>query len=137
MEKDEALGLLSNLSLVNLATIDGDQPRVRAVTLVAYDDQFWISTRTSADKMGQIRANDKVELNLSVGSDRDFGTVRATGRVEVIDDEAVKSELAGQMPFFNMIFKSIDDPDYTLLRLDLSRIKVLYPYKNEMFAFDL
>jgi uncharacterized pyridoxamine 5'-phosphate oxidase family protein len=137
MEKEEVLGLLGNMSLINLATIDDDQPRVRAVTLIVHNDQFWISSGTSAGKMKQIRENNKVEVNLNVGSDNDFGSVRATGKVEIIEDLAVKAELAEQMPFFKMFWKSPEDPEYTLLRLDLSRIEALYPYKNEMFAFDL
>lgn len=137
MELEETLGLLGKMQHINLATIDGDQPRVRAVTLIPYNDQFWISSRTSTNKMEQIRANNKVEMNLNVGSEKDLGTVRATGRLEIIDDLAVKQELAGQMPFFNMFWKSADDPEFTLMRLDLSRIEVLYPYKNEFASFDL
>ena len=137
MEKEEALGLLNNMQLVNLATIDGDQPRVRAVTLVSYKDQFWITSRTSAGKMEQIHANNKVEFNLNVGSNNNLGTVRATGELEIIGDMATKAELAEQMPFFSMFWKTPEDPGYTLMRLDLKRIQVLFPYKNEMAAFDL
>jgi uncharacterized pyridoxamine 5'-phosphate oxidase family protein len=90
MEKEEALGLLNNMQLVNLATIDGDQLRVRA-----------------------------------------------TGNLEIIENMAVKAELAEQMPFFSMFWKTPEDPGYTLMRLDLKRIQVLFPYKNEMAAFDL
>jgi general stress protein 26 len=137
MEKEEVLGLLGNMSLVNLATIDGDQPRVRAVTLIVHKDQFWISSRTSTSKMKQIRSNNRVEINLNVGSDDDFGSVRATGKLQIIDDPALRTELAGQMSFFNMFWKSPEDPEYTLMRLDLNKIQVLFPYKNEMATFDL
>ena len=141
MDLDGALEVLGNMQEVNLATIDGDQPRVRVVTLIPYEDRFWITSRTSARKMDQIRANNRVEINLTVGEniegDRDFGTVRATGRLKIVDDPTVKKELAGQMPFFDMIFNSVDDPEYTLMKLDLSRIKVLYPYRDEMATFDL
>jgi len=137
MELDEALGLLRRMQLVNLATIDGDQPRVRAVTLIPHADLLWISSRDSAGKMEQIRRNDRVEFNLTVGEGDDLGTLRVTGRLEIIDDPEVKRELAEQMPFFDMIFESVDDPDYTLMRFDPSRIKVLFPYKEVMATFDL
>jgi len=141
MDLDGTLEILGNMREVNLATIDGDQPRVRVVTLIPYGDQFWITSRTSARKMDQIRANNRVEINLTIGEniegDRDFGTVRATGRLGIVDDPAVKRELAEQTPFFDKIFDSVDDPEYTLMKLDLSRIKVLFPYRDEMATFDL
>ena len=141
MDLDGALEILGNMQQVNLATIDGDQPRVRMVTLIPYGDRFWITSRKSGEKIDQIRANNRVEINLTVGEniegDKDFGTVRATGRLEIVDDPTIKKELAEQIPFINTIFDSVDDPEYTLMKLDLSRIKVLFPYREEMATFDL
>lgn len=137
MELKEALDIMGGMKLVNLATIDGDQPRVRAVILIPHADRFWISSRTSAAKMDQIRQNDRVEISLTTGEEDDLTTLRATGRLIIIEDPDVKKELALQMPFFDKIWDSIDDPNYTLMRLDLSSIRVAIPYRNEAFTFDL
>ncbi|MDH5375733.1 MAG: pyridoxamine 5'-phosphate oxidase family protein [Candidatus Bathyarchaeota archaeon] len=46
-----------------MATIDGDQPRVRSVTLINFNGKFWITTDTWSEKVKQIQKNPKVEIS--------------------------------------------------------------------------
>jgi uncharacterized pyridoxamine 5'-phosphate oxidase family protein len=137
MELDDALSILRNMQLVSLATVEGDQPRVRTVTLIPYRKELWMASRTSADKVGQIQRNDRVEISLNIGEGEDIATLRGTGRVEIVTDQEVKREVADHMPFFNLFWRSVDEPEFTLMRLVLDRIKVLFPYRNEVASFDL
>ena len=47
-----------------LATSEGDQPRVRPVTLVCLNEKFWILTGTKNAKTKQIMKNPKIEFCL-------------------------------------------------------------------------
>jgi len=38
-----------------LATTDGDQPKVRPVTLIYFDKRFWITTGTTSAKVKQMQ----------------------------------------------------------------------------------
>ena len=42
----EMLEEFGDLQHVVLATVDGDQPRVRPVTLISLDGRFWVTTGT-------------------------------------------------------------------------------------------
>lgn len=53
--KDEVWKYFKNLQFIYLATCEGDQPRVRPVTLVCLDERFWILTGTDNAKTQQIQ----------------------------------------------------------------------------------
>jgi len=52
-----------NYLYANLATCDGDQPRVRTVSPVVEDDMsIWVTTRSTSRKVKQLRENPKICL---------------------------------------------------------------------------
>ena len=52
-----------NYLYANLATCDGDQPRVRIVSPVVEDDMsIWVTTRSTSRKINQLRENPKICL---------------------------------------------------------------------------
>ena len=68
-----------------LATLDGDQPRVRPFgTIDLFEGKLYIQTGKSKDVYKQIQANPKVELCACAGMDwlRIEGTLVADDRVE-------------------------------------------------------
>ena len=58
--KEEVWSHFKDLQFVYLATTEGDQPRVRPVTLLYIDKKFWITTGTNSAKVKQIKANQKI-----------------------------------------------------------------------------
>ena len=52
--------------LLHLATLDGNQPRVRMLAFTVFDQKLWIVTRTGDDKIDQIRMNSNAEFTLAV-----------------------------------------------------------------------
>ena len=60
---ENILNQIGNFQHVFLATIEGDQPRVRPVTLINFEGKFWVTTETRSRKVKQIMKNPKVELS--------------------------------------------------------------------------
>ena len=74
-----------------LATMDGDQPRLRPVSPVRTDGfTVYVANLRQYHKTAEIAANPKVEL-CYLAPDHD--QVRITGRAEVLDDAAQIEEI--------------------------------------------
>lgn len=71
---------------VFLATVEGDQPRVRPVTLINFDGKFWITTGTGSAKVEQIRRNPKVEFSFMFKKRNRDCCIRVTGLAKIIED---------------------------------------------------
>ena len=75
--RDLALEVMKQARFPNLATIDGDQPRVRPVSPVKTDGfTVYVANLRSYHKTAEIAANPRVEL---VYLDRQHDQVRITG----------------------------------------------------------
>ena len=130
--KQEVWKRFARYQVVVLGTVEGEQPRVRPVTLVNFDQKFWIATGTRSAKARQIRRNPNVEFCLQFQEDDHTGYVRVAGVAQAVHDRETKERLAGQMDFFSSHWDGVDDPDYTLLRI--SRVEVEYMPPGEMEA---
>jgi uncharacterized pyridoxamine 5'-phosphate oxidase family protein len=111
-----------NGGLANLATIDGDQPRVRVMALNVCDNDLWLVTRTGDDKIDQIRKNPKVEFTYLVPGNGRTGCLRATAEAFVVDQQEMRDKVAKSIPWFSNYWESAEDPNFTLIRLDLKKI---------------
>jgi len=125
--KNELCGHFKKMQAVFLATADGDQPKVRPVTLLYYNDRFWIGTGTNAAKIKQIKENKKVEFCLFMKEEKVNGYIRATGEAVIVHDNEIRKLLAENMPYFRNFWKSPDDPNYTLLELVVKEVEYLKP----------
>jgi len=130
--KKEVWENFKNHQHIFFTTSEGDQPRVRPVTLVCLDRRFWILTGTNNAKTKQIRKNPKIEFCLLFQKGEHQGYVRATGLAKIIRDRETKVKLAEHTDFFDEHWKSPDDPNYTLIELHLTEIEYLRP--NEELA---
>jgi len=117
---------------VFLATEENGQPKVRPVTLVNFDQRFWVLTGTNNAKVRQIQKNPKVEFCLLLEEGGHRGYIRAAGFAKIIGNRKTKVKIAKHCEFFSEHWKSPDDPDYTLLELKLNEIEYMRP--NEVTA---
>jgi general stress protein 26 len=99
----------------HLATIDGDQPRVRPVSPVRTDGfTVYVANLRSYHKTGEIAANPRVELcYLSPGHDQ----VRITGVAEVVSDGPLLQEIWDANPLLRNYLGSIDNPALIVYRI--------------------
>ena len=97
-----------------IATMDGDQPRVRGfLTVLFEDDKIYFTTGASKNVFKQLSRNPKVELCYC---SQDFSKMmRITGEIKIVDDRAKKQKLIDERDYLKG-FKA-DDPQFILLRL--------------------
>jgi len=127
---EEVWSQFEDFQHVFLATMEGDQPRVRPVTLINFDGKFWVTTDTWSEKVKQIQKNPKVEFSFMFKKgDRDC-CIRVTGLAKMIKGKLVKTKLARHCDFFNKHWESIGDPSYTLLEIFPSEATYVTPDKT-------
>lgn len=90
MSSQEIFELISKQPMFHLATMDGDQPRVRGMMLFRADERGIVfHTASTKDVYRQIKANPKAEMCFSCGEVQ----VRVTGVLEQNDDPALREEI--------------------------------------------
>jgi pyridoxamine 5'-phosphate oxidase len=93
MTKQEMFELMRANPGFHLATVEGDQPRCRGMFLYRADENGVIfHTGSMKDVYRQLTANPKAELCFN-----DFKNgvqVRVSGRLELVDDNALKDEIS-------------------------------------------
>jgi len=125
--KKEVWGHFQNMQQVFLATDEGTQPRVRPVTLIHFNDKFWITTSTNSAKIKQIKDNKNYEFCLLLKEGDNSGYIRGSGEANIVQDKDTKKLLADNTPFFKNFWKDADDPNYTLLEIVIKNVEYLKP----------
>ena len=98
-----------------LATSEGDQPRLRPVSPVRTDGfTVYIANLRGYKKTEQIAANPKVELcYFAPGHDQ----VRITGRAEVVTDRDLIADIWQSTPLLQQYLGASDNPEMLLYRI--------------------
>ncbi|MBT8106423.1 MAG: pyridoxamine 5'-phosphate oxidase [Woeseiaceae bacterium] len=102
MKLQQCIDFATEHPVCSLATVDGDQPRVRAFLLWrANEDGFYFETCTPKDVYEQLKSNPKVEMCFyNNASDLEKAkTMRLSGEVEFLDDPDLKKQLLQDWPF--------------------------------------
>jgi general stress protein 26 len=106
-------------SVVYLATVEGDQPRVRPVTLVNLDTEFYVITGArggrDAAKLRQIKTNPRVEYYLTLEEGEKRGFIRGEATASVIRDPVTRERLFSEIEWAKSYFEGPEDPGYVLL----------------------
>jgi general stress protein 26 len=106
-----------------LATIDGDQPRLRPVSPVRVDGfTIYVANLRSYGKTREIAANPQVELCYL---DQDHDQVRITGVAEILTDRALLAEIWEGNPLLRRYLGSIDNPELIIYRIQPRRVRYM------------
>ncbi len=107
----------------DLATIDGDQPRVRPVSPVRTDGfTVYVANLRNYHKTAEIAANPRVELcYLAPNHDQ----VRITGVAEVVTDRALLQEIWDANPLLRQYLGTIDNPALIVYRIRPNRVRYM------------
>ena len=90
MVKEELFQIMNENPVLHLATMEGDQPRVRGMLLFRADEEGIIfHTASTKDVYKQIQKNPKVELCFQGEGIQ----IRVTGVLELVEDEALREEI--------------------------------------------
>lgn len=113
--RELALETMRQAKFPTLASMDGDQPRVRPVSPVktaGFD--VYVASFRSSHKTGELEANGKVELCYM--SDQ-HDQVRITGLAQRVTDRAVIQEIWDANPLLRSFLGTIDNPEFLLYRV--------------------
>ena len=90
MTANDIFELIGKNPVFHLATMDGDQPRVRGMLLFRADKNGIVfHTASTKDVFRQIMANPKAEMCFSCGEIQ----IRVTGVLELNEDPALREEI--------------------------------------------
>ena len=122
---------------VFLATVDGDQPRVRPVTLVHLKNRLYVTTGSDNAKVKQIRENSKIEFCLLFEKGERKGTIRAECQAQILQDKEVKTDIFKNIPFAKEFWKNPEDPNFTVIALRPKSFEYLKPGSMEAMRIEI
>lgn len=128
--------ILTGFSEVTLATTDGNQPRVRPVTLINNQGQLYLMTGTNSRKVDQIKSNNNVEIVKIVRVGEKTGYVRFSALAYIVEDQTIKNRIADETPFFTSYWDDPTDPTYTLIQFQITRLAYLKPDEMDETIID-
>ena len=101
MDKKEILEFIAKNPMGCLGTIEDNKARVRGMETFRVDEKGLIFyTSKTKDVFKQIAKNPEVEVCYMAGSTQ----VRVRGKMEIIEDPALKKEIVEKRPFLKPIF---------------------------------
>ena len=119
----------------NLATIDGDQPRLRPVSPVRTDGfVVYVANLRFYAKTAQIETNPKIELCYL---DEKHDQVRITAVAEVVTDRPLLQEIWDANPLMQQYLGSIDNPELIVYRMVPQRVRFMREWALEYYDVPL
>lgn len=126
-----ARDLVKKARFPTLATLDGDQPRVRPVSPVRTEGfVVYVANLRSYGKTAEIASNPKVELCYM---DEDHNQVRITGRAEVVRDRALLEEIWSANRLLQHYLGSIDNPELIVYKILPERVRFMVEWALEYY----
>src|SRR5205814_751501 len=118
-----ALAVIRAAKFPMLASMDGDQPRVRPVSPVRTDGfTVYVANLRGYHKTAEIAANPNVELCYL---DDQHDQVRITGVAEVVADRALLEEIWDANTLLRQYLGSIDNPELIVYRIVPGRVRYM------------
>jgi general stress protein 26 len=129
-----ALAVVKADRFPHLATIDGDQPRVRPVSPVRTDGfTVYVANLRAYHKTEEIAANPNVELCYL---DDHHDQVRIAGRAEVLSDRTLLQEIWDANPLLRQYLGSIDNPQLIVYRIAPTRVRYMKEWALDYHEVD-
>ena len=126
-----ARAVIRRAKFAQLATLDGDQPRVRPVSPVRVDGfTIYVANLRRYGKTREIAANPKVELCYL---DEDHDQVRITGVAEALTDEVLLKEIWESNPLLRRYLGSPENPELIIYRIRPERVRFMREWALDYF----
>ena len=112
-----------------LASMDGDQPRLRPISPVKTDGfTIYVANLRAYHKTSEIAANPRVELCYL---DKTHNQVRITGTAVIVDDRGLLEEIWNDNPLLRQYLGTIDNPDLIVYRIDPNCVRYMREWALE------
>jgi len=130
-----ARSVIRRAKFPQLATLDGDQPRVRPVSPVRVDGfTIYVANLRRYGKTREIAANPKVELCYL---DDEHDQVRITGVAEVLTDEALLKEIWESNPLLRKYLGTPENPELIIYRIRPERVRFMREWALDYFEVEI
>src|ERR1051325_5237357 len=124
-----ALGTMKSAKFTMLASMDGDQPRLRPISPVRTEGfTVFVANLRAYHKTGEIAANPKVELCYL---DDHHNQVRITGVSEVLTERPLLQEIWNTNPLLRQYLGSLDNPQLIIYRIRPNRVRYMQEWALE------
>jgi general stress protein 26 len=121
--------IVAKMKFPMLATIDGDQPRLRPVSpLLTRGFEVFIGNLRSYHKTREIATNNRVELCYL---DADHNQVRITALAEVVKDRELLQHIWEKNALLKHYLGSIDNPDLIVYRCSPTKVRFMQEWALE------
>ena len=113
----------------HLASIDGDQPRLRPVSPVRTDHfTVYVANLRGYHKTAEIAANPKVELCYLAPS---HDQVRITGVAETVQDQTLLQQIWDANPLLRQYLGMLNNPELIVYRIRPARVRFMREWALE------
>lgn len=114
-----------------LATVDGDQPRVRPVSPVRTDGfVIYVANLRRYGKTAELAANPKAEFCYT---DDGHNQVRVTATAEVLTDDALRREIWESNPLLRAYLQDIHNPELIIYKFTPLRVRYMKEWALEYY----
>ena len=129
--RDRALETMADAKFPTLASMDGDQARVRPVSPVKTDGfTVYVANLKMYHKTQEIAANPKVELCYLASNHHQ---VRITGLATVLTDRPMLEEIWEANPLLRKYMGSIDNPALIVYRIEPRQVRYMVEWALEYY----
>ena len=133
--RELALSVMKADRFPMLATVDGDQPRLRPVSPVMTKGfTVYVANLRSYQKTIQIEANPKVELCYL---DDSHDQVRITGVAKIVASTDLLNEIWDSNPLLRSYLGDINDPQLIVYQIDPVQVMFMREWSLEYHQVDL
>ncbi|MBI5415643.1 MAG: pyridoxamine 5'-phosphate oxidase family protein [Candidatus Omnitrophica bacterium] len=129
MKKEEVIDLIRDAGFGYLATLEGDQPRVRPMMPYLVEDtgEILVALLGRSRSIEQIRKNPRVELCFV---DRKMWYCRIAGQARITTDIEKKTILWENIPMLKQYFGGPQDPDFVLAEIKIDAVEAMTPHQK-------
>ena len=133
--RDLAQAVIADDQFPMLASIDGDQPRLRPVSPVRTEGfVVYVANLRMYHKTGEIAANPRVELCYL---DDGHNQVRLTGLAEIVTDRPLLEEIWQANPLMRQYLGSLDNPALIVYRIQPTQVRYMQEWALEYYEVAL
>jgi len=127
MTNDEVVDLIRDAGFGLLATVEGNQPRVRPMMPYLTEDnkELLLALLGRSRTIPQIEKNPHVEICFV---DRKMWYCRVTGEGKISKDPAKKQILWDNIPMLRQYFGGIEDANFQLVEVAIKEVEAMTPH---------
>ena len=135
MNKQDVIDLIKDSGFGFLASVDGNQPRVRPLMpYLTEDGKMFFARFTNCRTFKQIKENPLVEMSFV---DRKMAYCRLTGKATIIENATDQKELLwNNLPILRQFYSGPEDKNFAVMEMEIKSVEAMTPSQQEPEIID-